>query len=102
MEHKTLAPTPTNAPKAEARFMNGPVKPTPAILYAPRCPMKIPSTILYMEEAIIAAIAGRANFHSNLPIFSLPRSKARSSFIVFWCFYIQNYVKRMQIYNFFC
>ena len=69
------APTPTRAPNAAPRFISGNVSARPAIANLPTpCPIKILSTILYNDEAVIAIIAGTAYCLSNLEIFSVPNS----------------------------
>ena len=71
------APTPTNAPNAAPKFINGKVSARPAIANLPTpCPMKMLSIILYNEEAVIAMMAGVAYFFNNFPTLSVPKSKA--------------------------
>ena len=75
------APTPTNEPKAAARFISGKVIAKPAIARGPTpCPIKILSTMLYSDDAVMAIIAGIAYCISNFPIFSVPKTKGVLSF----------------------
>ena len=56
-----LAPTPTIAPKAAARFMKGLATAMPLMPMSPTpCPTKMLSTMLYTDEATMATMAGRA------------------------------------------
>jgi hypothetical protein len=71
------APTPTMAPKAAPKFMNGKVIAKPEMANGPTpCPMKILSTILYKEEAVIAMMAGMAYCINSLPMGWVPSSVA--------------------------
>ena len=81
IEVKADAPTPTKAPNAAAKFIKGKVKAKPDIAKAPTpCPMNILSTTLNKLDAICAIIAGVAYCNNKVPIFSLPKIKAFSSF----------------------
>lgn len=69
------APTPIAAPKAAERFINGNVIANPDIAIAPTpCPMKMESTILYSDDAVIAMIAGIAYCMSSFPTGFVPNS----------------------------
>ena len=77
MEIRVDAPTPTIAPNAAPKFMNGKVMASPEMAKGPTpCPMKMLSTILYKEEAVIAMMAGVAYCISNLPMGCVPNSVA--------------------------
>ena len=57
------APTPTRVPRAVLRFISGKVTASPEMAYAPTSliwPMKMLSTILYNEDAVMAMMAGTA------------------------------------------
>ena len=69
-------PTPTSVPNAVERFIRGKVTASPEMARAPTpCPMKMLSTILYNDEAVIAMIAGRAYDLRSFPILSVPRTE---------------------------
>ena len=71
------APTPTMAPMAAPKFMNGKVIANPEIAKGPTpCPMKMLSTMLYSDDAVIAMMAGVAYFFSSLPTSSVPNNNA--------------------------
>jgi hypothetical protein len=71
------APTPTIAPNAAPKFIKGKVMAKPDIAKGPTpCPMKILSTILYKDEAVIAIMAGMAYCINRLPIGFVPSSVA--------------------------
>ena len=56
-----LAPTPTIAPSAVDRFMNGLATAIPLMAMSPTpCPTKMLSMILYVEAAAMAMMAGTA------------------------------------------
>ena len=71
------APTPTIAPKAAPKFMKGKVMASPEMANGPTpCPMKMLSTMLYKELAVMAIMAGMAYCISNLPMGCVPSSVA--------------------------
>ena len=71
------APTPTSDPNAAARFISGKVSASPEMAIGPTpSPMKMLSTMLYSEEAVMAIMAGTEYWTSNLRIRSVPSSVA--------------------------
>ena len=81
------APTPTIAPMAAPKFMNGKVMAQPDIAKGPTpCPMKMLSIILYNDDAVIAMIAGVAYFFNNLPTSSVPNNNAPFGSLMIVCF----------------
>ena len=79
-------PTPTRVPKAVLRFISGKVTPRADMASAPTpsiWPMKMLSTILYSEDAVIAMMPGIAYFASSLLIFSVPSSVGAVPLFVF-------------------
>ena len=77
------APTPTAAPKAAARFIKGNVNANPEMAMAPTpCPMKMLSTMLYSEEAVMAMMAGKAYCMSRGPTGFVPSSNVALLFSI--------------------
>ena len=71
------APTPTAAPKAADKFIRGKVIAKPDIAIGPTpCPMKMLSTMLYSDEAVMAMMAGMAYCISSSPIGRVPSRRA--------------------------
>ena len=71
------APTPTSVPRAVLRFIKGKVTARPDRARDPSpgiCPMKMLSTILYKEDAVMAMMPGTAYLFRRLPTFSVPNS----------------------------
>ena len=67
---------PMAAPKALVKFIKGNVMASPEMAIAPTpWPMKILSTILYNDAAVIAIMAGMAYCISSLPTGLVPNSK---------------------------
>ena len=72
-------PTPIRDPKAWMIFMMGMVMARPAIAMAPTpCPMKIRSTILYIDAIIWLMTDGKAYIHSNWPMPFVSNSRVLS------------------------
>ncbi|OPZ71615.1 MAG: hypothetical protein BWY83_01067 [bacterium ADurb.Bin478] len=71
------APTPTSAPKAAARFIKGKVMARPEMASAPTpWPMKMPSVILYSDEAVMAMTEGSAYCINRRHTLSVPSAAA--------------------------
>ena len=77
------APTPTNAPNADAIFIIGIVSAIPEIANAPTpCPIKILSIILNSDVEIIAIIAGIAYRGSSFDNGSVPSESVDICFFI--------------------
>ena len=75
MDIRAEEPTPMSEPKAWMMFMMGMVMARPAMARAPTpCPMKMRSTILYIEAIIWLMTEGNAYIHSKSPILFVSNS----------------------------
>ena len=77
MEISVELPTPTMAPNAALKFMMGKVTARPPNDRVPTSgmrPIKMRSTILYKEDAVIATTAGTAYYISSCPMGFVPSS----------------------------
>src|SRR5574344_1815610 len=93
MEIMVEEPMPTKEPTAAERFISGRVTASPDRANASTpFPIKARSTMLYSEEANIAAMDGMAYLINNLPIFSLPNSDVVFNSVIFKSYYmVQKY-----------
>ena len=75
------APTPTAAPNAAERFIKGNVKASPEMAIAPTpCPIKMLSTMLYSEDAVMATMAGSEYCSNSRPTGFVPSSRVACRF----------------------
>ena len=88
---KELAPTPTSVPNAAHISINGlaTVNPDNAIAPTP-CPIKIESTMLYKDMAVMAIIPGVAYLNNKLRIEAVPSSVILGADIYFQTFVLQD------------
>lgn len=82
------APTPTNDPKAAAKFINGKVNANPAMPNGPTpWPMNMLSVMLYSDEAVMAMMEGMANLVNNFPMGSVPKIKGECFIDIYYFSY---------------
>ena len=102
MDIREAEPTPMSEPKAWMMFISGKVMAKPAMASAPTPrPMKMRSTILYIEAMTWLITAGSAYFHSSAPMSRVSSSLVLSVVSNTVLYYIKVHKNKPRRYTFF-